>query len=84
MQPPLKTAILEFLANEFKLNPDGLAEDINFRTDLNLSPNDISDLIERLQDALDFTFPEGENISQINTLGDLFTLLDIETDSDRS
>lgn len=77
MNPPnLKTAILEFLGNEFKLEPKNIGEDLNFITDLNLDPGGLSDLLQRMQDALDFTLPDDKGRS-LATLEDLFMALDL-------
>ena len=74
--PNLKTAILEFLGNEFKLNPKNISEDLSFTTDLNLDPLALFDLLQRMQDALDFTLPEDKG-RDITNLEDLFTALDL-------
>lgn len=68
MPPQLKTAIVEFLANEFKMTPDSLTPDLSFTTDLGLSPVQLQDLLQRLQDSLNFIFPED---SVVNTVSDL-------------
>lgn len=81
MPSKLKSAILDFLANEFKLDPNTLGEDINFYTDLSLDQPAVLDLLIRLQETLDFNLPE-DKLGQISTIEDLFLLLGLETDSD--
>ncbi len=77
MNPNLKSAIIEFLANEFQVNSDTLIPDTSFTLDLNLSPQATLDLLQRLQDALNFTIPE-EKISEIATISDIFLALEQE------
>lgn len=74
MQPNLKKAIIEFIANEFKLNPEGMNPDLSFTIDLGLDAEHFSDLLQRLQDSLDFTLPE-DKIPEIFTIDDIFTIL---------
>lgn len=74
MNPLLETAVVQFLANEFKMAPESLLPDTDFFIDLNLDRNQFTDLITRMQDALDFILPE-EKINQISSLSDLFTSL---------
>ncbi len=80
MTPNLKTAILEFLANEFKLKPEEVREDLSFTNDLDLNPGQLQDLLERLQEALDFILPE-EKIPGIETIFDLLTAAEPEPDN---
>ena len=80
MPPNLKTAILEFVANEFKLDPGTVTPDLNFQTDLNLTPPQLVDLLDRLQESLDFTLPE-DKAATIASIEDLFTALDPEPDT---
>lgn len=70
MSPHLKTAIIEFLANEFKLQPGNVNPDTSFTTDLGLSPVELAELLQRLQDALNIILPE-DRVPQINTVADL-------------
>lgn len=77
MNPNLKHAILEFLANEYHLEMDTVDEDVEFATDLNLKPEEITELLGRLQDALDFTLPE-EHIAEVDSVGDIIRLLESE------
>ncbi|KKU56095.1 hypothetical protein A3H89_05020 [Candidatus Amesbacteria bacterium RIFCSPLOWO2_02_FULL_48_11] len=77
MNPNLKSAIIEFLANEFQVNSDTLIPDTSFTLDLNLSLQATLDLLQRLQDALNFTLPE-DKISGINTISDIFSALEPE------
>ncbi len=80
MNPNLETAIIEFLANEFHLQPDSLIPDTDFAVDLGLNPQAIQDLIARMQDSLDFILPE-DKASHISTLGDLLTAIQPESDT---
>jgi len=75
--PNLKTAIVEFVKDEFRLEPTAITEDLNFVTDLGLDSASLTDLLARLQEALDFTLPE-EKTSTIQTLEDLFQALEVE------
>lgn len=68
MTTPLKTAIIEFLANEFKMAPVNLTPDLSFSSDLSLTPTQLQDLLHRLQDSLNFILPEE---AVINTVSDL-------------
>lgn len=71
----LKTAVIEFLANEFKMAPDNLTPDLSFFTDLGLSPSQLQEILQRLQDSLSFILPED---SAISTVSDLLNLVDDE------
>ena len=75
MPPNLTAAIYEFLANEFKLDPKAIGDDLSFTSDLGLDPSALSDLLARLQEALDFTFPE-DKIGHLDTIEDLLHLVD--------
>ncbi|HBC72633.1 MAG: Acyl carrier protein [Candidatus Amesbacteria bacterium GW2011_GWB1_47_19] len=75
MNPNLKTAVIQFLADEFQVDPNNLSEDTAFAADLNLSPTQISDLLQRLQDSLNFILPE-DKAASITTLGDIFAALE--------
>lgn len=77
MTPQIKTAIIEFLANEFKMPPDSLTPDLSFATDLNLSPNQLQDLLQHLQDSLNLILPE-DKVASINTISDLLELTEEE------
>lgn len=77
MNPQLHTAILEFLGNEFKISPGDLIPETNFFLDLNLTPDQLSDLLQRLQDALNIILPE-DKVPQISTIGDIFSALENE------
>lgn len=79
MNPNLKQAIIEYLADEFHLNPDALSEDTQFSADLNLSSSQILDLLQRLQDALNFSLPE-EKLAEVNSISDLFEILEPEAE----
>ncbi|MBI2587324.1 hypothetical protein HYW29_00735 [Candidatus Amesbacteria bacterium] len=75
MTPQLKTAAIEFLANEFKMAPDNLTPDLSFSSDLGLSPSQLQDLLQRLQDSLNFILPED---SPVSTVSDLLKLVSDE------
>lgn len=79
MTSQLKTAIIEFLANEFKMAPDNLTPDLSFSVDLGLSPSELQDLLQRLQDSLSFILPED---SAISTVSDLLELTEEESAPD--
>ncbi len=74
MNPNLQTAILEFLANEFHLDVAKISPDLNLETDLHLTPDQINDLFQRMQDALNFSLPD-EKIPSLVTVADLFSAL---------
>jgi acyl carrier protein len=78
MNPNLEQAIIQFLANEFHLQPENVLLDTDFYTDLNLTKQQLTDLIERMQDALNFILVE-DKIGEIKTVSDLLTSL--ESDS---
>ncbi|MEK9201095.1 MAG: acyl carrier protein [Patescibacteria group bacterium] len=73
MESHLKKAIIEFVANEFKLVPQNITDDLSFTDDLNLSSDQTQDLLTRIQEALDFIIPTDS--LNIETVGDLFDLL---------
>lgn len=77
--PPanLKSAIIQFLADEFKFDPDNLSLDTSFTQDLGLTENQVSDLLQRLQDSLNFILPEDRE-TQINSIGQLISSIDPE------
>jgi acyl carrier protein len=75
MSENIKNAIIEFIANEFKLDPQTVGDDLNFSIDLGLTPPAIQDLLQRLQDSLDFTLPE-DKLNNITSIEDLVLLLD--------
>ena len=70
----LQTAILEFLGNELKLDPQNISPDTAF-ADLGLNQTQISDILNRLQDALGITLPEDKDTS-IASVGDLLSLVE--------
>lgn len=73
----LKSAIIQFLANEFKFEPDSLSMDTSFSQDLGLSEPQLSDLLQRLQDSLNFILPE-DATSTITTIGQLVAQVEPE------
>jgi acyl carrier protein len=74
MNPNLEQAIIQFLADQFQLSPENIIPDTDFRQDFNLDEDQLTDLIGRMQDALEFTLPE-DKIAEIHTVGDLFNSL---------
>jgi acyl carrier protein len=74
MNPNLEQAIVLFLANEFHLRAEDVLPDTDFYTDFNLNEDQVSELISRIQDALEFTIPE-DKVAEIHTVGDLFISL---------
>lgn len=72
----LKSAIIQFLANEFKFDPNTLSLDTSFSQDLGLSDSEVTDLLQRLQDSLNFILPEGS--ADITTIGQLVSTVDPE------
>ena len=80
MNPNLDTAILQFLGNEFHVNPEDILPDTDFSTDFSLTPEQLTDLVDRMQDALEFIIPE-EKIPEIKTVGDLLASLKPESEN---
>ena len=78
MNPNLNQAVIQFLADEFKFRPGDIIADTDFAVDFGLSPDQLIDLIGRMQDALDFILPE-DKINDIKTVGDLLASLEPET-----
>ena len=73
MTNQLETAIIEFLANEFKLKTGNINPDTSFTTDLGLSAGELQDLFQRLQDSLNIILPE-DKLGQVNTIADLLEI----------
>ena len=73
MTNQLETAIIEFLANEFKLKTGNINPDTSFTTDLGLSAGELQDLFQRLQDSLNIILPE-DKLVQVNTIADLLEI----------
>ena len=71
----IKTAIIQFLANEFQLDPDHLNPDTAFTTDLGLSPEQLTDLLQRLQESLGVILPE-DKVPTIVSVGNLLDLFE--------
>jgi acyl carrier protein len=71
MNPNLQTAIFEFIGNEFHLDPQKITVDLNFQSDLHLTPDQFSVLLQHMEDALNFSIPE-EKFDGISTINDLF------------
>ena len=79
MTSPLEKALIEFLANEFKLKPENINPDTSFITHLGLTSNELQDLLQRLQDSLNIILPE-EKITQIDTVSDLLQAVQEDDD----
>ena len=71
----IKTAIIQFLANEFQLDPDHLNPDTAFTTDLGLSPEQLTNLLQRLQESLGIILPE-DKLPTIATIGQLLDIFE--------
>ena len=71
-----RTAIIQFLANEWQREPDSITSDV-ILSDM----GNTQDLLTKLQDALDLTAPEGWE-SSINNVGELLEAFDPETEID--
>lgn len=82
MNPKLETAIFVFLGDKFHLDPQRITTDTNFQTDLHLSPDQLLELLQEMQDALNFTLPE-DKPEAIATIADLFSaIIESQEDSD--
>ena len=68
-------AIIQFLANEFQLDPDHLNPDTSFPTDLGLTAEQLTDLLQRLQESLGVILPE-DKVPAIATIGNLLELFE--------
>lgn len=68
-------AIIQFLANEFQLDPDHLNPDTSFSVDLELSPEQLANLLQRLQESLGIILPE-DKIPGLTTIGNLLELFE--------
>jgi acyl carrier protein len=80
MNPQLEQAIKSFIANEFKLSGLDLDDpDFSFAEELGLNLSQIEDFLNRLQESLGISIPE-DKLSQIQTLGDLYSALNNEDD----
>ncbi|OGD10622.1 hypothetical protein A2397_06090 [Candidatus Amesbacteria bacterium RIFOXYB1_FULL_44_23] len=83
MNPNLSHAIMLFLANEFHMSPEDVLPDSDLALDFDLTPEQISDLLDRMQDALDFILPE-DKIADIHTISDLLQALNPENEAHES
>jgi len=77
MNPNLKQAVIQFLANEYHFRPEDIIPDTDFFLDFGLTQDQLVDLIGRMQDALNFILAE-DKITDIQTVGDLLACLDTE------
>ena len=75
----IKTAIIQFLSDEFHLDPEGLNPDTAFEADLGLSPQQLADLLQRLQDSLNIVLPE-DKLDSITTVSNLLELMEEENE----
>lgn len=71
----IKAAIIQYLANEFQLEPEGVTADLNFNLDLGLDNKQLLDLLQRLQESLGIVLPE-ERTETITTVGELLNLIE--------
>lgn len=71
----VRTAIIQFLSNEFRLDPDHLNPDTSFAADLELSPDQLTDLLQRLQESLGIILPE-DKVPAITTVGQLLDIFE--------
>ncbi len=69
----ITAAIIQFLANEFQLDPDHLNPDTSFTDDLGLTSEQLTDLLQRLQESLGIILPE-DKVPTIITIGNLLDL----------
>ena len=75
----VKTAIIQFLSDEFHLDPEGLNPDTAFGADLGLSSQQLADLLQRLQDSLNIILPE-DKLDSIITVSNLLELMEEENE----
>ncbi len=75
----IKTAIIQFLSDEFHLDPEGLNPDTAFEADLGLSSSQLADLLQRLQDSLNIILPE-DKLDSITTVNSLLELMEEENE----
>ena len=75
----IKTAIIQFLSDEFHLDPEGLNPDTAFEADLGLSSSQLADLLQRLQDSLNIILPE-DKLDSIITVNNLLELMEEENE----
>lgn len=79
MNNQLKNAIIQFIADEYQLEPENIDSDMDLRADLNLDPVQMMDLLQRIQESLNFILPD-EKINDITTINDIFEALTEEND----
>ena len=77
----VKTAIIQFLSEEFHLDPEGLNPDTAFEADLGLSSQQLADLLQRLQDSLNIILPE-DKLDSITTVSNLLELIESTDDNE--
>lgn len=71
----VRTAIIQFLSNEFRLDPNRLNPDTSFAADLGLSPEQLTDLLQRLQESLGIILPE-DKVPAITSVGQLLDIFE--------
>ncbi len=74
----LKQAILEFLANELHLETSAIIAETSF-AELGVDENQLTDLLQRLQEALGIILPE-EKVSTVMSVADLLDMVDDDND----
>jgi len=74
MNPQVKKAIIQFIADEYHLQPDNIDIDLDFEADLRIPPAELPEFFHRLQDALNISLPE-EKLTDVHLLSDLFNVL---------
>ena len=79
MNPQLQTAVIQFLANEFQVEADTINMDTSLIEDFNLNPQQITDLMQRMQESLGLILPE-EKINQLQTISDIIDILTSESE----
>lgn len=76
----LKQAILEFLANELHLETSAIIAETSF-AELGVDENQLTELLQRLQEALGIILPE-DKVSPAMSVADLLDMVDDENDTE--
>ncbi len=76
----LKQAILEFLANELHLETSAIIAETSF-AELGVDENQLTELLQRLQEALGIILPE-EKVSTVMSVADLLDMVEDENDTE--
>jgi acyl carrier protein len=77
----INNAIISFLANEFHLDPESINEETSFDVDFGLNADQVTELLQNLQDSLNIILPE-DRVADINTVGQILESLEAEDDED--